>query len=112
MFRRRFAARHGGFGRCHQDNDHDEQLVYDSHDEEQFKMSMPLRQAPKDTNLKIVALLGASHFTRRLSELGLGIGSIIQIVQSHRVGPIIVDVAGSRIALGQGMTEKILVKID
>ena len=111
MFRRRYAARHRGLGeqrgnRCFVQT---EQAEITEHS--QANLSVPIRQAPKNVDIKIVALLGAANFTRRLAELGLGLGSVIQIVQAQGFGPVIIEVAGSRIALGHGMTDKILVKL-
>ena len=111
MFRRRFAARHSGLGGQHRNRDFVQTDCENSTEHTSANLSIPIRQAPKNTDLKIVALLGASNFVRRLAELGLGLGSIIQIVQAHGFGPIIIEVSGCRIALGHGMTDKILVKL-
>ena len=111
MFRRRFAARQRGLGGQQRASNFVQTENDNSTEYSATNTSMPIRQAPKNTDLKIVALLGATHFVRRLAELGLGLGSIIQIVQAQGFGPVIIEVSGSRIALGHGMTDKILVKL-
>ncbi|MCD4657733.1 MAG: ferrous iron transport protein A [Planctomycetes bacterium] len=111
MFRRRYTTRHRGLGE--EQGNRNFIRIEDAETAKHLpvNLSMPIRQAPKNTDLKIVALLGASNFTRRLAELGLGLGSVIQIVQAQGFGPVIIEVSGSRIALGHGMTDKILVKL-
>ncbi len=70
----------------------------------------PLNTASTNTEVEIVALLGCDNFTHRIAELGLGIGKKIRILISTGSGPMIVMLGNSRIALGQGMSEKILVR--
>ena len=111
MFRRRYASRHRGLGEHHGNRNFVRTEDAEMAEHSSTNLSMPIRQAPKNTDLRIVALLGAANFTRRLAELGLGLGSVIQIVQAQGFGPVIIEVAGSRIALGHGMTDKILVKL-
>lgn len=57
----------------------------------------------KVTVTKINAGFKAHHF---LADLGIHEGEEIQIVKND-VGPIIVKVKGTRVALGRGLAEKI-----
>lgn len=47
--------------------------------------------------------------TRRLYEMGLNIGATIKIIKND-TGPIIISIAGSKIALGRGLAEKVLLE--
>lgn len=64
-------------------------------------MATSLAQAPIGTELRVVDATGPAALTRRLSELGLRPGSHVRCVQRTSGGGRIVDVAGSRIALGR-----------
>ena len=72
--------------------------------------TMPMNVAPANVVIEIVSYFGCGNLAHRLAELGLGIGSRIVITQSSGSGPVILDVEGSRIALGHRMTERILVR--
>lgn len=47
--------------------------------------------------------------TRRLYEMGLNIGAPIKIIKND-TGPIIISLAGNKIALGRGLAEKVLLE--
>ena len=46
----------------------------------------------------------------RLASMGLSAGKTVTIVRNSGEGPVIVDLDGSRIAVGRGMAEKIFVE--
>lgn len=48
---------------------------------------------------------------RRLADLGLTPGATIRIVKSMGRGPILLEVNGSRIALGRGISMKLFVEV-
>ena len=73
-------------------------------------VTIPLNTAPINSMVEISTVIGCPHINHRLAELGLSTGSRITIIQSSGTGPVIVLTKGSRIALGQGMSEKILVR--
>ena len=64
-------------------------------------MATSLARAPIGIELRVVGAVGPSALTRRLSELGLRVGSHVRCVQKTSGGGRIIDVAGSRIALGR-----------
>ena len=70
----------------------------------------PLNNARIDIEVEIVALIGCDNFIHRIAEMGLGIGKKIRVVNSAGSGPMIIQSGNSRIALGHGMAEKILVR--
>ena len=58
----------------------------------------------------VYAVRGGHGAARRLAELGLTPGQPVRILSAGRGGPILVEVRGSRIALGRGMAAKVLVR--
>lgn len=42
--------------------------------------------------------------------MGLSPGVNLRIIQSQMPGPVIIDLRGSRLALGRGMAQRIIVK--
>jgi ferrous iron transport protein A len=71
---------------------------------------IPLTDAPKGKQVKLVSIDGGHSITRRLVELGLTPGTIFKIVQDSG-GPLIINVRNSKIALGRGMAVKLLVDL-
>ncbi len=46
----------------------------------------------------------------RISELGIRVGKTVKVLQNRKRGALLVKVDESRIAIGRGMAEKILIK--
>jgi ferrous iron transport protein A len=57
----------------------------------------------------IAALCEGNELNRRLTSLGFTPGAGVQIVQNFGRGPMIVNIRGTRIALGRGEAAKIFV---
>lgn len=70
---------------------------------------MRLSEVIKDKEYKIVGLAGGRGARRRLLDLGLTIGVLIKIIIIHSYGPVLVEVRGTRLAIGHGLTKKIMV---
>jgi ferrous iron transport protein A len=66
-----------------------------------------LARAPIGIELRVVGAVGPTALTRRLSELGLRVGSHVRCVQKTAGGGRIIDVAGSRIALGRDVLDAV-----
>jgi len=66
-----------------------------------------LADAQPGETVYIRELLGGHGFAMRLTEMGLNRGTRVKVVQN--AGQIVLDVRGSRIGLGRGMAEKIIV---
>ncbi len=59
----------------------------------------------------VVLALGAGWgLQRRLADLGLTPGVEIKVISSGRPGQVVIDVRGSRLALGRGVASKIMVR--
>jgi Fe2+ transport system protein FeoA len=62
----------------------------------------------------VVALMGGRQFQNRLVSMGMNVGCEIEIVHSSngRGGPTLVATGETRLAVGHGMADKILVAVD
>ena len=72
--------------------------------------NMPLSLASADRNLNIVKIHGGIGCHRRLADMGLVPGARVKLVYRQEHGPVLIDLKGSRLALGRGMAHKILVE--
>lgn len=72
---------------------------------------LPLTVAPENVELRITRIKAGRGAMRRLAELGLVPGSNVKILKSSGTGPTLLEVKGSRIALGRGITMKLFVEV-
>ena len=70
---------------------------------------MPLIMASPGGVVRIVEIRGGGGLTRRLADMGLTPGISMKVINSHRPGPVVIEVRGSRLILGHGVAHKILV---
>ncbi|OPY93042.1 MAG: FeoA domain protein [Syntrophaceae bacterium PtaU1.Bin231] len=70
---------------------------------------MSLTDVQGGKRVRFVAVDGGRVLQGRLAALGLVPGAEIQVVQNEGRGPVILSVGSSRMALGRGMADKILV---
>ncbi len=59
---------------------------------------------------RVVSVQGGRGLARRLAELGLTPGEPVRVLSAGWRGPVLVEVRGSRIALGRGMAAKVFVR--
>jgi ferrous iron transport protein A len=60
----------------------------------------------------IVSVLGGKILTKRLADLGITSGTKVKVIRKTLFsGPVQVEVAGSRLVLGNGLASKILVEL-
>ncbi len=73
----------------------------------------PLNRLKPGEKALVVALAGGGSFQARLVDMGLNVGSRVEIIRSPngRGGPALVAVGGTRLAIGRGMACKILVAV-
>ncbi len=67
----------------------------------------PLALVPPGQRVRIVGYEGGRMMRARLMAMGLNLGQEVDILQNNR-GLIIVSVNGGRVALGRGVSHKIL----
>ena len=91
-------------------------LKIESHDAEPLEAGtgngVSLSTVRSGDSVKIKRMTGGHHFLSRLASLGFTPGARLRVVQNYGRGPIIVNVRETRVALGRGEAEKILVGWD
>lgn len=71
---------------------------------------LPLSMAREGSTVKVVDVVGCRNAVRRLHELGIMPGTRLRVVKTMSPGPVIVEVANSRFAIGYGMALKVMVE--
>lgn len=71
---------------------------------------IPLLNIKTGQKVKLIRVDAGEDLKSRLAALGMVPNVQITIINKGRPGPFVVSFKGSRIALGRGMTEKIMVR--
>ena len=71
-------------------------------------MSIVLSNLHPGQKAIIKEISAGSYANKRLYEMGFNRGSELRVVKNNR-GPIIVCISGTKIALGRGLAQKILI---
>ena len=71
---------------------------------------MPLAMVRPGDIVTVVNIRAGWGLTRRLADMGLTPGTQIRVINSQMSGPIIIDFRGSRLVLGRGIAQKIMVE--
>ncbi len=71
---------------------------------------IPLLNIKTGQKVKLIRVDAGEDLKSRLAALGMVPNVQITIINKDRPGPFVVSFKGSRIALGRGMTEKIMVR--
>jgi len=69
---------------------------------------LPLAMASENVAVRVVAIQGGAGLARRLTEMGLHVGSEI-VVRQRQGGGLVLSRGETRLALGGGMAHKIMV---
>ena len=72
--------------------------------------SMPLAMVGVGRNVRLVALRAGRGLSQRLADRGFVPGVELQVVSNRGAGPLVVLVKGSRLMLGRGVAQKVLVE--
>ena len=72
---------------------------------------IPLAMVSEGEIVKIISVRGGRGVMQRLADLGLIPGTSIKIIKSIGNGPLLLEVKGSRIALGRGISMKLFVEV-
>ena len=70
---------------------------------------MPLSMVSSGEIVTVLAVRAGWGLQRRLADLGLTPGVRVKVISSGRPGQVVLDVRGSRLALGHGVAGKIMV---
>ncbi len=73
-------------------------------------MTKGLSMLNKGDEGKVKGIEAGKDATKRLYEMGLNTGACVTVLKNDR-GPIIVGLAGNKVALGRGLAEKITLEI-
>jgi len=79
-----------------------------SHCSKERGSAVPLIEAEPGEQVVIVGYMGGNILEKRLNDMGLTRGVEIEVLNSNG-GPILISCRGSRLALGKGLSEKIMV---
>lgn len=71
---------------------------------------MPLSMARPGEVVTVAYVRAGRGLTQRLADMGLLPEVSIRVINSQVPGPIIIDLRGSRLVLGHGLAQKIMVK--
>jgi ferrous iron transport protein A len=71
---------------------------------------MTLSSAKAGIRLVLVAVQAGRNLASRLAELGIFPGVEIMIIKNDGGGPVICEIRGSRVMLGRGEANKVLVR--
>jgi Fe2+ transport system protein FeoA len=72
---------------------------------------IPLALIAEGEEARLIGVQGGSSLRKRLADLGLNIGMDIRVIRKSPDGPMILGVKESRLALGRGMTRRVMVEI-
>lgn len=71
---------------------------------------MPLALARVGKKLTVTDIQGGFGLQRRMADLGLIPGVSVKVMSGCHPGPLLIDVRGSRLGLGFGVAQKIIVR--
>jgi len=71
--------------------------------------TLPLHLAANGERVRIVKVVGSREMVGRLSDMGLVAGACLDVVSNHPSGPFVVIVNETRLALGTGIPQQIMV---
>jgi Fur family transcriptional regulator, ferric uptake regulator len=74
------------------------------------KRPIPITFAKQESLVRFVKIEAKQNLKKRFAELGFIEGEQIRIVKNSHFGPLILEVRGSRLAIGRGQAQHILVR--
>ena len=72
--------------------------------------AMPLALALPGQELELVSISGGRRFQHRMVEMGLAPGVRFSVVARGSPGPFILQLKGSRLVVGRGMSDRLFVR--
>lgn len=72
---------------------------------------IPLAMASSGEIVRLVDIRAGRELSRRLADMGLTPGTNVKVINNQRPGPVIIDLRGSRLVLGYGMAQKVMVTL-
>ena len=71
---------------------------------------IPLSMVPAGKKVRLVAVRGGFGLCRRLAEMGINVGDEFEVVHNAFAGQFVIKLKGTKLALGQGMVHKMIVR--
>jgi len=71
---------------------------------------MPLSMLSIGEQAELVDVYGGRGIKMRLASMGLNSGVVVQMIHNALPGPVMIGVFDTRLALGRGMAQKIMVR--
>jgi Fe2+ transport system protein FeoA len=71
---------------------------------------LPLAMIPPGKEVTLIAIRGGRGLRRRLTDMGLNEGVKLRVIQTQPPGPCIIAIDNTRLILGHGIAQKIMVK--
>ena len=72
-------------------------------------MPMPLTMIHEGQNVVLREIRGGMGIRRRLTDMGLHPGSNFRIISNSGGGPFVIGIGETRLMIGRGMAQKIMV---
>jgi len=72
-------------------------------------ITRPLSQVKEGQTVSIVAIDGGRELRSRLTTMGLLPNTLVTVIRNGRSGPFVINVKNSKMALGRGVVDKIMV---
>ncbi len=76
-----------------------------------MRQQVPLAMVSPGEVVTVVNVRAGWGLARRLGDMGLVPGTTLRVINSQMPGPIIIDLRGSRLVLGHGIAQKIIVEV-
>lgn len=74
---------------------------------------LPLSALQAGQSGKVLEIEGGWHLRRRLNQIGIHVGDQLQVVRGAMFGgPVLIRIHFCEIALGKGMADRIIVKVN
>ena len=71
---------------------------------------MPLAMTAPGELVTVSEIRAGRGLQKRLADMGMTPGVQVRVINAQAPGPVLIDLRGSRIALGHGIAQKIAVK--
>ena len=76
------------------------------------EQKIPLAAVFSGERARIISIDGGRGIREHLINMGLDVGSEIKVVKHGAPGPFLVSVKETRLAIGQGMAQRIMVSVE
>ena len=72
---------------------------------------VPLATVSSGNKVRIVSIVGGRGVREHLLDMGLDVGAEIEVFKQGTLGPFLIAIKETRLAIGQGVAKKIMVSL-